>query len=229
MGFSKGSPGAESCPFWKTFRVTPSSELSVMTNTFPTRQSRGRHALTVVFREGVIRKRTLLFFIGMCAMYIVNLLIINILHTPRAPNLTWRHCGPRFVSNEPSCWNYFLIARQRYGKLSNKKSNRKCFFGKLSDDFASRSSHVSPITSPQNANVIDNQHGGSVTPLPTTDQGAEKTSWAHQSAQFVFTAPWACQPCRKHPATSSQAPSDSPPWDSGPTTKPTCRCAWHKV
>ena len=128
MGFSKGSPGAESCPFWKTFRAAPSSELSVMTNTFPTRQSRGGHALTVVFREGVIRKRTLLFFICMCAVYIANLLIINILHTPRAPNLTWHHCGPRFVSNEPSCWNYFLIARQRYGKLSNKKSNRKCFF-----------------------------------------------------------------------------------------------------
>lgn len=200
-----------------------------MTNTFPTRQSRGGHALTVVFREGVIRKRTLLFFIDMCAAYIANLLIINILHTPRAPNLTWHHCGPRFVSNEPSCWNYFLIARQRYGKLSNKKSNRKCFFGKLSDNFASRSSRVSPITSPQNANVIDNQHGGSVTPLPTTDQGAEKTSWAHQSARIVFTAPRACQPCRKRPATSSQAPSDSPPWDSGPTTKPTCRCAWHKV
>lgn len=165
----------------------------------------------------------------MCAVHIANLLIINILHTQRAPNLTWRHCGPRFVSNEPSCWNYFLIARQRYGKFSNKKSNRKCFFRKTSDNFASRSSHVSPITSPQNANVIDNQHGGSVTPLQTTDQGAEKTLWAHQSAQFVFTAPWACQPCRKHPATSCRAPSDSPPWDSGPTTKPTCRCAWHKV
>lgn len=200
-----------------------------MTNTFPTRQSRGEHALTVVFREGVIRKRTLLFFIGMCAVYIANLLIINILHTPRAPNLTWHHCGPRFVSNEPSCWNYFLIARQRYGKLSNKKAIENVFFGKLSDDFASRSSHVSPITLPQNANVIDNQHGGSVTPLPTTDQGAEKTLRAHQSAQFVFTAPWACQPCRKRPATSSRAPSDSPPWDSGPTTKPTRQCAWHKV
>ena len=201
-----------------------------MTNTFPTRQSRGRHALTVVFREGVIRKRTLLFFIECVLHNIVNLLIISALHTPRAPNLTWRHCGPRFVSNEPSCWNYFLIARQRYGKLSNKKSNRKCFFfGKLSDNFASRSSRVSPITSPQNANVIDNQHGGSVTPLPTTDQGAEKTLRAYQSARIVFTAPWACQPCRKRPATSSRAPSDSPPWDSGPTTKPTCRCAWHKV
>lgn len=147
-----------------------------MTNTFPTRQSRGGHALTVVSREGVIRKRTLLFFIEYVLHNIVNLLIINALHTSRAPNLTWHHCGPRFVSNEPSCWNYFLIARQRYGKLSNKKSNRKCFFGKLSDNFASRSSRVSPITSPQNANIIDNQHGGSVIPLPTTDQGAEKTS-----------------------------------------------------
>lgn len=130
MGFSKDSTETGSYPFWKTFRTTPSSELSVMTNTFPTRQSRGGHALIVVFREGVIRKRTLLFFIGMRAVYIANLLIINILHTPRAPNLTWHHCGPRFVSNEPSCWNYFLIARQRYGKLSNKKSNRKCFFRK---------------------------------------------------------------------------------------------------
>lgn len=130
MGFSKGSQRAESYPFWKTFRTTPSSELSVMTNTFPTRQSRGRHALTVVFREGVIRKRTLLFFIKCVLHNIVNLLIINALHTSRAPNLTWHLRGPRFVSNEPSCWNYFLIARQRYGKLSNKKSNRKCFFRK---------------------------------------------------------------------------------------------------
>lgn len=157
-----------------------------MTNTFPTRQSRGGHALTVVFREGVIRKRTLLFFIECVLHNIVNLLIINALHTSRTPNLTWHHCGPRFVSNEPSCWNYFLIARQRYGKLSNKKSNRKCFFGKLSDNFASRSSHVSPITSPQNANVIDNQHGGSVTHLPTTDQGAVRTIRAHLSARNVF-------------------------------------------
>ena len=160
-----------------------------MTNTFPTRQSRGGHALKVVFREGVIRKRTLLFFIDMCAAYIANLLIINILHTPRAPNLTWHHCGPRFVSNEPSCWNYFLIARQRYGKLSNKKAIENVFFGKLSDNFASRRSHVSPITSPQNANVIDNQHGGSVPHLPATEQGAVKTSRASHSAQSVFTAP----------------------------------------
>ena len=200
-----------------------------MTNTFPTRQSRGEHALTVVFREGVIRKRTLLFFIECVLHNIVNLLITNELHTSRAPNLTWHHCGPRFVSNEPSCWNYFLIARQRYGKLSNKKSNRKCFFGKLSDNFASRSSHVSPITLPQNANVIDNQHGGSVTHLPTTDQGAVRTIRAHLSARNVFTAPWACQPLHKCPATSCQAPSSCPPWDSGPTTKPTYRCAWHKV
>lgn len=128
MGFSKDSIESGSYPFWKTFRTTPSSELSVMTNTFPTRQSRGRHALTVVFREGSIRKRTLLFFIECVSHNIVNLLIINALHTSRAPNLTWHLRGPRFVSNEPSCWNYFLIARQRYGKLSNKKSNRKCFF-----------------------------------------------------------------------------------------------------
>lgn len=130
MVFSKGSPRAESYPFWKTFRTTPSSELSVITNIFPTRQSRGGHALIVVFREGVIRKHTQLLFIDIRAIHIVNLLIINMLHTSRAPNLTWHHYGPRIVSNEPSYWNYFLIARQRYGKLSNKKSIRKCFFWK---------------------------------------------------------------------------------------------------